>query len=408
MNKDLLEISKTLENYNSLFRLFWEIGNIQFSDTLSTAAISFDNIGNALMFLFNEDFWNSLDLYTKTFITCHEMLHILLNHGYRMVIHTDNEKANIAMDIVVNHLLINKFGFDREKLCVDWKNYCWVDTIFTENIPLTNKSFEYYYALIENKDIPSKSLFDSHDITGEANEEINNFISKNILPEDIDSELEDILNKSACVINAGFGEGSWKPIKLSKKFKRWELIVPSSKKINVIDTRIIDTWSRENKRTQFVLDDDLYLPGKHRYYDKFLELKMSEIWFFLDYSGSCVSFFEDFISAALALNSKKFITKLFTFDTLVQEINITDDKSIINVYGGGGTDFNCISKYIEHKIKTEPAPSAYFIITDGFSTGRFCTTEPLEKFHWFLVKNGSTQYIPKQCTVHALSDYLIS
>ena len=45
----------------------------------------------------------------KLFVICHEMLHIILNHGKRSKNTLSENKiaANMALDIVVNHSLIN-------------------------------------------------------------------------------------------------------------------------------------------------------------------------------------------------------------------------------------------------------------------------------------------------------------
>lgn len=410
---DIEKISEFLEEKNSLFKLFWNIGTPSFvgeKSSVRTAAIIFDTDGNELEFVFNKEFYETLDYYTKCFVTCHEMLHILLNHGKRMIIHKDNDRSNIAMDLVVNHLLVNKFGFDREKLCIGWESYCWVDTIFIDenSRPLNNKSYEYYYSILESLDTPSGiKLIDSHgEMSKDSTEKAESLIYSSISGNDIDGYMKNIMDSYSIESsdkNAGIGRGEWFKKNIPKKIlRRWELAIQKSK-FKVLETiSPEETWIRDNRRMSMMDRGNMFLPSSYKIPTNSLSKEISDIWFFLDYSGSCVNLFDSFISAVEALNKKKFKVRLLTFDTHVQEIDIDTRKGQISVYGGGGTNFKCIEEYIEdHK---EEIPDAYFIITDGFSSSMFNAPEP-EKFHWFLTNLSSDKCIPRKSTIHRLSDY---
>jgi len=206
---DFIKIATHLEERHAIFHKFWEVGVPIFTTKFATAAVGFNRRGKYINFFFNPFFWDYLDDYNKRFVICHEMVHIILNHGIRTRnAHVLNNMAvNNCLDIVVNHLLIDKFGFSRKKLQGfdkkimdkirehmpkskplilsddkgntkkkksknpppqqlpesephgDYRDLCWVDTVFDikknpyfkktmKKIPPPNRSFEYYYDLL--------------------------------------------------------------------------------------------------------------------------------------------------------------------------------------------------------------------------------------------------------------------
>jgi len=121
-----------LESYYGIFYSLVQMGRPSFVETVPTAAVGFDENGRNIMFIFNPKFWDELDEYNRVFVICHECLHVLLSHGLRSINCTDKRLANVAMDIVVNHMLVNNFKFDRSKIKNE-KDFCWVDTVFSPN-----------------------------------------------------------------------------------------------------------------------------------------------------------------------------------------------------------------------------------------------------------------------------------
>lgn len=158
-SEDFFKLSRKLEDMHSIFYKFWEVGAPYFTYMVSTAAIGFDNkTGNFCSFVFNPMFWKWLgenvddENYTRLFIISHEMLHLILRHGLRAKDCDQKRLANVCLDIVINHLLINRFGFQREKV-KGADSLCWIDTTFTDNPDYKgpeveeNKHFAYYYLL---------------------------------------------------------------------------------------------------------------------------------------------------------------------------------------------------------------------------------------------------------------------
>lgn len=155
-------ISLELEKFHGLFCQLWEMGIPRLTWEIPTAAVSFDREGRNVEFIFNPLFWKNTDRYTKCFIICHEVLHVMLSHGLRTRDCQMPEVANKALDVVVNHMLISKFGYDRNSIDVGIYpeghekagqkiQLCWIDTVFVDmqNIVEREKPFEYYYRLLE-------------------------------------------------------------------------------------------------------------------------------------------------------------------------------------------------------------------------------------------------------------------
>lgn len=176
---DFFRIALSLEKKHSLFYKVWELGTPRVTEDIPTAAVAFDLNGTKIDFMFNPELWKNSDDYNKSFIIAHESLHVSLNHGVRMkgALKQKENMAiiNMAADIVVNHTLVEKFGFDRKKI-KNSENYCWVDTVFgdkgavgqtkdwlkkqgaeikdeeeEEVIPSHDKAFEYYFNLLKRK-----------------------------------------------------------------------------------------------------------------------------------------------------------------------------------------------------------------------------------------------------------------
>ena len=115
-SREWSELAMQLENHHAIFYKLWFVGQPTLSDAIPTAAVEFDKTGNYINFIFNPKFWDSLGVQGKLFCICHEMLHIILSHGKRTNNMVAGEKvaANICLDLVVNHTLINGFGFSRD------------------------------------------------------------------------------------------------------------------------------------------------------------------------------------------------------------------------------------------------------------------------------------------------------
>ena len=126
---------------HSIMHAIMSIGYPVFSgENCPTACIEFDHSADRVRFVFNPDFWDSLSEENRGFVVSHEFLHVLLNHGER----TQNLNplyANIAADLSINHMLVERFRFSRNK---DLEGFMWVDKVFkapfASTVP-TNKNF---------------------------------------------------------------------------------------------------------------------------------------------------------------------------------------------------------------------------------------------------------------------------
>ena len=398
----------------------WSIGKPQEDLNIQTACITFDKVGGQIGFKINPNFWKSLTDVQKEFVISHEYLHVILYHGLRTINLKSKEEhmlANIAMDIVVNHLLVNRFSFNRSEIDPESK-YCWIDTVF-KNLKdvLDNKSFEYYFLLLKNNkndldsalandhnDLDSMLVDDHSDLENFASQEFSDILSENLSKEDIES-IKDIVSKemeslkeSDCK-SAGVNPGNlFKQILVGyvKKKSKWETVIKKWANAQIKD-KDIEQWSKPNRRLA-MMSSNFLLPSDAEtdYYEK----EKINVWFFQDTSGSCINLAERFFKAAKSLPEDKFNIRLFCFDTQIYETSLASGK----LYGFGGTAFHIIENYIQSEIKKTNCkyPKAVFVITDGYGTS--VNPAKPERWYWFL----STSYkncIPEKCNTFSLSNF---
>src|SRR3990167_8973749 len=336
-----LKLSRELEKYHSVFYTLWELSKPQFTKDIDTAAISFDQNGEYIDFLFNPDFWEKLTDYEKSFVICHECLHVILKHGIRTKNSINKMASNVTIDIVVNHTLVNNFGFDRKKVT---KDLCWTDTVFPgENIP-DNKNFEYYFNLLKSKSNCSVATIDNHDGMSESNWD--NVIKKagELLNETERDSLQTTLEQ------AGTQAGNiWVQVDTSsvQKKRKWETVIKRwSEKYTKNGYADVEQWARVNRRLA-ILSNNLFLPSEMEIEDKGEDKKKVVAYFFQDTSGSCYHFRNRFFKAAKSLPTDRFDVKLFCFDTRVYKTSLESGK----LYGFGGTSFGIIESYVQRNIK---------------------------------------------------------
>ena len=157
--EEWLDLLKDLEKFHAIFYKMWSLGKPVFTNTTETAFVQFDPLGECIKFAINPDFWNKLNRTSKQFVICHECLHVILNHGIRFFGNKGkiNTFLNESMDVVVNHLLISNYGFDRKAIKYN-KELCWIDTIFPKRKDiLPDQNAEYYYNRMkeDNPDAPT-------------------------------------------------------------------------------------------------------------------------------------------------------------------------------------------------------------------------------------------------------------
>lgn len=406
---EFYSISRALEKHYVLFSKLWSMGKPQEDLNIQTACITFDKVGGQIGFKINPNFWKSLTNVQKEFVISHEYLHVILYHGLRTINLKSKEEhmlANIAMDIVVNHLLVNRFSFYRSEIDPESK-YCWIDTVFKNSKDvLDNKSFEYYFLLLkENKDDLDSMLVDDHsDLESFASQEFSDVLSENLSKEDIES-IKDIVSKemeslkeSDCK-NAGVNPGNlFKQILVGyvKKKSKWETVIKRWANAQIKD-KDIEQWSKPNRRLA-MMSSNFLLPSDAEtdYYEK----EKINVWFFQDTSGSCIHLAERFFKAAKSLPEDKFNIRLFCFDTQIYETSLASGK----LYGFGGTAFHIIENYIQSEIRKTNCkyPKAVFVITDGYGT--IVNPAKPERWYWFL-STSHKNCIPEKCNTFSLSNF---
>jgi predicted metal-dependent peptidase len=443
--EDWLEMARQLEIHHSIFYKVWQMGKPVLTTHIPTAAVQFDKSGEFVMFYFNPEFWEKCTLYDRLFVVSHECLHVILNHGVRTRDSLDKKACNVALDIVVNHLLTRSFGFEREKIS-GWKELCWVDTVFKnkDGTIKTHKdgskirddqSYEHYINLFERIEIPIGSMIgndgnpvagnggkpnddggglhtvDDHNTLGEsAFEEVIDKLDEELSSEEkqsLKSMIEKHFPESETHKKAGKGTGGqWHFVETVKKKpkKKWETIIKKwSLKYISNEFKQKEQWARLNRRFQF-LPSKLFLPSEMEFDDKEKDKNRIKVYFFLDTSGSCIGLKDRFFQAAETLPTEKFDVRLLCFDTQVKETTLASKK----VYGGGGTSFRIMEEFIQKEKTTKevPYPQAVFVITDG--DGDQIVPEFPKNWHWFLTYDNSyakSYCLPKETNIYNLKDF---
>jgi hypothetical protein len=398
-NDEWFEISRQLESCHALFYQLWQMGRPIFTDSIETAAVTFNRQGDFVEFLFNKEFWNSLTFYERCFVIAHECLHVVLNHGLRTLNNQDPPRTNQALDVVVNHMLTRSFGFDRKQLR-DGGDLCWVDTIWgPDTIVSDDESFEYYYRLMPETPVIKVVILDEHGMLGGNWKEVIDKLNEELTTEE-KRILQSLIEKH-CGQQAGNGEGQWTFIDVDyvKKKKKWETVIKKwSQKFLKQSISEDEQWARIARRFN-LLSQDLFLPSEME--EDAVEKDRIPVFLMLDTSGSCQLYKERFWRAGMSLPKQRFDVRLFNFDEKIYETSFESKR----IYGGGGTSFDIIEKHILHLMRTEGIeyPQAIFLISDGYGN----TFNPLHpsRWYWFLTSYATLDYIPKGSKVFRLQDY---
>jgi predicted metal-dependent peptidase len=441
-----------LEDHYSVFSSLYSAGRPKFSTELPTAAVYFNRAGNCVDFKANPDFWKTLSREKKRFVLSHEALHIFLNHGRRFKDVNPKEAvlANLALDVVVNHTLVDKFRHVRKQVDAPG-NLCWLDTVFKGQKDVkAGQNYEYYMALLRQKRKDQKQNPDKSGQNGEGGQQggegesghdpdksgqnpakpgqlINDHEGlksfgkpeENDQPGDQpggpqrDKQLEDFLKKALGKEGleelaeklggqmAGTEAGNLRRIieEMDVKPKRkWETVIRDWA-LQFRDTKEADQFILTNRRYAMMPRNKTFLPteGEIDASDK----KRIEVWFFIDTSGSCYGLAPRFFSAAMSLPKDRFSVKLFCFDTKVYEV----DPIKRELSGFGGTSFACIETEIQRRLLfgEKAHPKAVWVLTDGYSESKV-SPQMANRWHWFLTCDYR-EYIPAESTVWKLEDF---
>ena len=331
LTEEYNDICRHLERFHEIFGTLWRISNPHYSEEVPTAAVAFNPAGDCIDFIINKKYWESIDDYTKEFVICHEMLHVILEHGQRMIKYKGQyspDVLNIAVDLAVNHLLLNVFGFN--KFHIDgWKDLVWCDTVFKDLELQPNKSFEYYIAKIKDvlQKVPTMQFQinpKGHDYLENLDKDTADKIKRAINKENkklSDKEMEEALNDPTRELGYSEIESDYfdssvrKNVKL-KKIKPWESVLDKYVAVSEKE-REMSQWARINRRMAAFPKSKMFIPSEMESIG--YEVSKIQVWFFQDTSGSCVEFADRFFKAAESLPKDRFEVKMHCFDKEYQK-----------------------------------------------------------------------------------------
>ena len=442
--EEFCSLATGLEICHSIFYSLWGMVRPYYSYSISTASVRFDSSGNLIQMMINPDYFSTANEHTKLFIIAHEMTHVILYHGIRAldIDPAYSQIANVAMDLCVNHMLVDSFGFHRG-IIRDQEKFCWLDTVFEpEDMPKEYLTFEGYFTLLKDKvdeKIKELSLVDDHSslssfsegFGGNGSEQLSKEIAKTISRNNSKEEIKDFLDKikevkapkdnskptftKPCSENNKSFDTVGEPpivgilssvlmIKNVKIKPKWESVIKKWTSFILAEKEEYQ-WVKEDRRFSIVnKDSSTIVPQMNENIEKVYE--KIDIWFFLDTSGSCDHLRERFLKAALSLNPKKFNIKLFSRTTEAREVL---PGEVMTMNTGGSDSYQCmedkIHEYLRDK-KIKEYPHAIFHITDGHDCDPKIMT-PLypERWHFFLTPGRYTNRLPAKVNIYNLEDY---
>lgn len=456
MSDEYFKVVQSLRKHHTLFAQFWTVGTIVETrhPRMPTAAVAFSKKdGAGLKFLINPDYWAKLNDHDKAFVIAHEVMHVYLDHGRRSL-DLDADTANIAQDVVINHYLVDCFGFERDKLTFG-ETYCWRDTVFPGRDDIQpDRCFEYYYDQIQQQGgcpqqqqgqgegqpgqpgqgqpsdgsgSPCNQTVDVHDFLDENDEEMQDVLdaiqeaAEDLMDRITEEEVEDFQETvekgnedeaQKMEDNKANGAGNMagtmrKRIRLGRvvKKRKWEEVVADViGRYQGMERDVdLDLWTRPNRRLAGMsCDDGLILPANVT--ETVPVRDRVDVWAFQDTSYSCVDYAKRFFKAIATIPDDRFRVRVFCFDTAVYETDLKSGK----LYGFGGTAFQPMENQIQQILQQEPKtnyPQAVFVITDGDAFDGRLTAQHEDRWHWFLTPGGHRRCIPQKSSVYRLEDY---
>lgn len=355
--------------------------------SIGTAAVALDKAGKRILYYWEQSFWDKLDDYERAFVISHESLHVCLNQLQRGKDLKHKKPFNLSADCVVNSILEDDFGFDRDKISF-WDTLATFDTVFKDpkwtNLD-KDYEFEYYYELLI-EDAPEIEVYsiDNHNVSDDDFSSI------------IDADLGDtISSEERRHAKAGKGEGK-KIVPLiktsSKECRGWMKIIKKWKKDFIDDDDY--QWIKPNRRLQ-ELPDDLFLPSMN---ECETISKKNHIWIFWDISYSCLTMIEPFRQAILSIPKKHISYRCFSFDTKVEPIN----PHQYEIKAGGGTCFQCIE---DELCAAKRYPDFVWVLSDGEAAP--INPKYPERWHFFISgPHQTTRFLPQGSHHYLLEDVI--
>jgi predicted metal-dependent peptidase len=402
MNYDWSAFARQLEVHYGLFYTLFNLGRPVWTTNIPTAGVRFDTQGNQILFVINPKFWAELDDYQRCFVVGHECLHVLLEHGRRT--RAVSLRLNIAMDISVNHALVESFAFSRQQLGWLEAELAWVDTIFPGQDFPTDANFEFYYnrlpAQIPMQGLSGRGSLDDHSALNEATSNLGGVIEK--MQEKLDGlsqeerkaishQLQKLADRGTIAAGSLAGQLVRRLAAPVKQSPKWETIIQHYARV-VSGDREGDHWLPGNRR-HTLLSPHLFLPSP-------VEIPRPEqvhAVFYLDTSGSCYDYAPRFVQAIRSLPDT-IRAEAYGFDTRIYPIDLKARK--LRLEGFGGTDYAVLET---HASSFKPYPRLIVVLTDGYGTA----IHPQYPQHWvwLLTEEGEPGLIPTQSRIYQLSQF---
>lgn len=407
-------LAKRLEDFHSVFSKFWSMGKPSVTKEIPTCAVAFDKAGQQIMWSVNPDFWSQLSDEGKLFAIAHECMHVIFSHGVRsteMLKKVDPRIINVAMDIAVNSHLESHYGFERAQVEPSGVRYVWLDEVLPGEP--AGRSFEYYVDALVRKNPECSDSSGGEPSTVDDHGALSDFSGGDLadmLKRNMDSGTTDDLakmagndateemQKRAASLNRNGVKPGSSPgntvleitsARYIRRKPKWESVVKKWSLRAIEEFAEVSSWTTPSRRLDPKMMGECILPvpGEQEGEGK----RRIRVSFFLDTSGSCISYAQRFFQAARTLDPKRFDVKLYCFDTRVYE---TDLKSA-TVYGGGGTSFSIIERKIQSEIDKNSTsyPDAVWVLSDGW--GDNVRPENPKRWHWFLTEGGT-----RDCGIH--------
>lgn len=352
------------------------------NDEIETAAT------DGVRIYFNPDFFDDISDAELDFVMMHEILHVVLQHCFRNE-KKDNERFNIACDIVVNSNIL--FSEKMNKKAITLKNYGECMHIAPDGKEGYEYTAEQVYEMLPPKKQGNvlKENFKRKSNSKLSSKEPMPYGEQNLIgefdalswdnhcgwgKENDDSSVSDAWVKrlndtyEAIAIRESTEHRGTIPIcaerlleKLRKPQTDWRTILNG-----IIQAEIVDySFTPPDKR---FWESPFFLPDFNE-----REYVAKNILFMIDTSGSMsdemVTAAYSEVKGAIDQYDGKLVGWLGFFDTEIVEPKLFENEEefrVIKPSGGGGTDFYIIFEYVK-KYMCDELPLCIIILTDGYA-----------------------------------------
>lgn len=335
---------------------------------------------------FNPEFLDRLNNMELDFVLMHEITHLALRHNSRKKEFEHKEIFDKAADIVVNSNILKSFHMDENKISIDGK------TCPHQSLKDETEGYEYsveklYQEIIDNSNAKkpnngenenNKSSKETNNNSNAAAGETNNnegFDDHSKWEDEMDDDLDDkeweqrvIEACEALYVRDPSNSRGQIPLFAARFYKQ------------LMDSKT-DWRTLLNNFVQEDVNDYSFTPPDRRFDDNpfFLpdfndpDEMVKDVLFMIDTSGSMsdygITVCYSEVKGAIDQFGGKLQGWLGFFDAAIIEpkpFTNEEEFKIIKPYGGGGTSFSIIFKYIKDHMKDKNI-SSVVILTDGYA-----------------------------------------